>query len=144
MDHHQAILKAAGISYKDEQGRQADFHALRHTFNTRMARAGVPDALRQAAMRHLTPALTVGVYTDRTGLGTAEAIGSMPSLVGLPSPVASPKFGARGPAVSSGGKGAAKMNAAVTLANIGKSHVGVSPVTMGQSEEVGCLARTRT
>jgi integrase len=34
-------LNAAGIAYKDEQGHVADFHALRHTFLTNLANAGV-------------------------------------------------------------------------------------------------------
>ena len=34
-------LAAAGISYLDAQGKRADFHALRHTLATNLARCGV-------------------------------------------------------------------------------------------------------
>jgi integrase len=36
----QADLEAAGIPYRDESGRVADFHALRHTFITNLANGG--------------------------------------------------------------------------------------------------------
>ena len=39
-------LQAAGIAYVDGQGRRLDFHALRMTFDTNLASAGVPDAVR--------------------------------------------------------------------------------------------------
>ncbi len=54
-------LEASGIPYETAEGF-ADFHALRHTFNTHLARAGVSLALRQHLMRHSDPKLTAGVY----------------------------------------------------------------------------------
>ena len=37
-------LEAAGIPHRDASDRVADFHALRHTFITRVARPGVAPA----------------------------------------------------------------------------------------------------
>jgi len=70
-------LKAAGI---DPEG--VDFHALRVTFATNLARSGVPLALAQRLMRHSTPALTSNIYT-RLRLDDEEAAvdGSVPDYL---------------------------------------------------------------
>ena len=56
-------LAAAGIPYKDEAGRFCDFHALRHTFISRLARAGVSPAIAKDLARHSTITLTIDHYT---------------------------------------------------------------------------------
>jgi len=56
-------LKRAGIAYRDEQGRYVDFHALRHTFITQLARSGVHPAKAKALARHSTITLTMDVYS---------------------------------------------------------------------------------
>lgn len=56
-------LKLAGIPFKDEKGRRADFHALRTTFITMLARNGVHPAKAQRLARHSTVVLTLNVYT---------------------------------------------------------------------------------
>ncbi len=58
-----ADLVAAGIAPVDGAGRVADFHALRTTFGTNLARGGVPLQVAQKLMRHSTPTLTSNVYT---------------------------------------------------------------------------------
>jgi integrase len=73
-------LQAAGIPYKDALGRQADFHALRHTFGTNLSLAGVLPRVAMEAMRHSDIRLTMKTYTDATSLPTAAAIDSLPSL----------------------------------------------------------------
>lgn len=57
-------LKRAGIAYRDERGRCVDFHALRYTFITSLARAGVHPAKAQRLARHSTITLTMDVYTS--------------------------------------------------------------------------------
>lgn len=57
-----ADLEAAGIDLDPARG-VLDFHALRHTFATRLARAGVNTQQAQRLMRHSTPTLTAEVYT---------------------------------------------------------------------------------
>jgi integrase len=73
-------LAAAGVPYKDEQGRQADFHALRMAFGTYLQRAGVPIRTAMQLMRHSDIRLTAKVYTDPTLLDTAGAVGKLPRL----------------------------------------------------------------
>jgi len=55
-------LAAAGIAFETSEG-VVDFHALRATYGTSLARAGVTLALAQKLMRHSTPVLTANVYT---------------------------------------------------------------------------------
>jgi integrase len=57
-------LKRAGIPYRDASGRVADFHSLRHTFITSLAKRGVHPAKAQRLARHSTIALTMNVYTS--------------------------------------------------------------------------------
>jgi integrase len=57
-------LKAAGIAYKDDRGRYADFHSLRHAANTMLGMAGIPSKLRQLFMRHSDIRLTTATYDD--------------------------------------------------------------------------------
>ncbi len=55
-------LRAAGIEPETAEGK-IDFHSLRVTFGTSLARAGVPLAVTQRLMRHSTPLLTTKHYT---------------------------------------------------------------------------------
>lgn len=73
-----AHLRAAGIPYIDDQGRQSDFHALRHTFGTNLSLAGVMPRVAMMAMRHSDMRLTTKTYTDISRLPTAAAIESLP------------------------------------------------------------------
>ena len=58
-----ADLAAAGIPVRDDMGRQVDFHALRHTFGTTMARKGTPVHLLMRLMDHANPRTTMRYYT---------------------------------------------------------------------------------
>ncbi len=71
-------LRRAGIVRLDDQGRKVDFHALRHTFCTNMGVAGVPERLRQEAMRHSDARLTARIYTDTSRLQIVEAVRKLP------------------------------------------------------------------
>ena len=71
-------LVHADIAYKDNQGRQADFHALRHTFATNLARAGINPRICMELMRHSDMKLTTKVYTDTTMLATGDAVEALP------------------------------------------------------------------
>ena len=64
----------------DARGRTVDVHALRTTFGSHLAKAGVPLRTAQAAMRHSDPALTAAVYQDPRMLDVAGAIEALPSL----------------------------------------------------------------
>jgi len=57
-------LEAAGIPYKSDDGRYADFHALRTSANTMLGCMDIPIKIRQLFMRHSDIRLTVGTYDD--------------------------------------------------------------------------------
>ena len=75
-------LKKAGIPYRDAQDRVADFHSLRKTFCTNLARHGVPSRVAMMLMRHSDRRLTDQIYTDENLLGTRSAIEAVPSFLG--------------------------------------------------------------
>lgn len=70
-------LKLANISKKDADGRVVHIHALRHSFGTALAAAGVAPRVAQAAMRHSDIRLTMSTYVDAGLLGVAEAMSSL-------------------------------------------------------------------
>lgn len=61
---HKANLALAGIPYKDDHGRYADFHALRKCANVILRKAGVPAKERQLFLRHSKLELTTETYDD--------------------------------------------------------------------------------
>lgn len=73
-------MDRTGIPYMDEMGRKVDFHALRYTFATALARAGVSQRTAQELMRHSDPKLTAKVYTDASQLPTFDAVEALPWL----------------------------------------------------------------
>jgi integrase len=73
-------LRFAGIAKRDDRGRTACVHSLRHTFATLMSRGGVAPRVAQAAMRHSTIDLTMRVYTDPRLLDVAGALRALPEL----------------------------------------------------------------
>jgi integrase len=73
-------LKAAGVPYRDESGRVADFHALRVTFVSTLVRAGVDARTVQALARHSTPTLTLGIYAKLASGAEREALARLPDL----------------------------------------------------------------
>jgi len=64
----------------DGDGRVVDFHALRHTFITNLARGGVHPKLAQALARHSTITLTMDRYTHTVIGEQADALSSLPDL----------------------------------------------------------------
>ena len=70
-------LAKAGIEFENENGR-ADLHALRVTFGTNLALAGVHPRVTQELMRHSDINLTMKIYTDVSQLGVASAIEKLP------------------------------------------------------------------
>jgi site-specific recombinase XerD len=74
-------LKRAEIAYVDDQGRVVDFHALRHTFITQLARAGVHPAKAKELARHSTITLTMDVYSHVDANELRDALDSVPGLL---------------------------------------------------------------
>jgi integrase len=75
-----AAEKSDFLCYRDAEGRQIDFHALRHTFLSRLGRAGVPAKVMQRLARHSTVELTLGRYTHANVFDLAAGVDSLPPL----------------------------------------------------------------
>ncbi len=75
-----ADLKAAGLPFRDEQGRVADFHALRMTADTMLGIAGVPPRVRQLFMRHSDIRLTLQTYDDSQLYEMQDAVKALQAL----------------------------------------------------------------
>jgi len=73
-------LEAAGIPYRDASDRVVDFHALRHTFITRLARSGIAPALAKSLARHSTITLTMNHYTHTFIEDERSALARLPGL----------------------------------------------------------------
>ena len=78
MNRFRADLAAAGIAYVDEKGQCADFHSLRKTFATELAKSQLPLRVAMELMRHSDPNLTTKIYTDAGLLPTSDAVGALP------------------------------------------------------------------
>jgi integrase len=83
-DYHAAAvlrhdLKVAGIQERTGEGR-VDFHAMRVSFITNMARVGVPLAQAQKLARHCSPVLTANIYSRFGFDEDAAAIAKLPNL----------------------------------------------------------------
>jgi integrase/recombinase XerC len=72
-------LDAAGIEFEDEHGR-LDFHALRGTFATNLATAGVSPKAAQELMRHSDINLTMKVYTNLRLSDVAADLEKLPTM----------------------------------------------------------------
>jgi len=153
MWHFKGDLKKAGIEYCDSQGRYADFHSLRHTFNTNLARVGVGERVRMAMMRHSDMKLTSVRYTDATQLPMVEGVNRLPSFTTPPvqnpaQPVQGPVHasGVLGPSQSLAVQGGETVMMQEHAENKGDSHNKSAGVDKGQNLMIGsagpCLKRT--
>jgi integrase len=66
------------LTYCDEDGAFADFHANRHTFITNLGRAGVPLIMAQKLARHGDPKLTTKIYTHLELHDLTAAVACLP------------------------------------------------------------------
>jgi integrase len=77
-------LKSAGIPVVDDSGRCVDFHALRTTTGTLLARVGVPPQIASRIMRHSDLRITMKHYTMLTRPDYAREIGKLGPMTGTP------------------------------------------------------------
>ena len=82
MDTFRRDLAAADIEYIDNQGRFADFHALRMTYSTLVALVEASERIRMELNRHSDWRLTAHTYTDASMLPLWTAINGLPVLIG--------------------------------------------------------------
>jgi len=80
MKRFKADLKAADIAFMTVTGHRADFHSLRHTLATNLARAGTAPRVAMEIMRHSDMRLTAKTYTDAGLLPVADAVLNLPFL----------------------------------------------------------------
>lgn len=73
-------LKAAGIEYKNNEGKFFDFHAFRYCTDTYLNKAGVPIAVIMLFMRHKTVKLSMVTYNDPKFQETRKALLHLPKL----------------------------------------------------------------
>ena len=137
-------LKAAAIPYRDALGRYGDFHSLRKTLGTNLAKAGVPRRTAMSVMRHSDGKLTDKIYTDENLLGIETAIDVLPNYTEPASPIASSFLVAAGQNGSSAVTTGGGMEAQKMVVNIGKSHVLTLCVTTGHVNENGGSGGART
>jgi hypothetical protein len=78
MNRFRTDLATAGIPYADERGEYADFHSLRKTFATELAKLRLPLRVAMELMRHSDPKLTTQIYTDAGMLPIWDAVGALP------------------------------------------------------------------
>jgi integrase len=81
MKRFKADLITAGIEFINAKGYRADFHSLRHTLATNLARAGTAPRVAMEIMRHSDMRLTSKTYTDAGLLPVADAVLKLPSLI---------------------------------------------------------------
>jgi len=74
------LLARCGIPIIDDSGRRVHVHALRHTFATRLARAGVPVQTAQLLTGHRTASVLLGIYTHLRVEESRKAIEGLPEL----------------------------------------------------------------
>jgi len=137
-------LKSAGIAFKDAFGRSTDFHSLRKTFGTNMARAGVASRVAMSLMRHSDRRLTDKIYTDEKLLDTSGAFDLLPNLGAPASQGASQILVADGHFKSSGVTTSGGVGINKTAAIIGQSPDPSSAVTVGQKVKNGGSGGART
>ena len=76
----EARRATAFLADTDGSGRVVDFHALRHTFITRLARSGVAPAVAKSLARHSTIVLTMDHYTHTLIGDERAALDRLPSI----------------------------------------------------------------
>ncbi len=76
----QDVCARAGIAVRGEDNTKLDIHALRVTFCTRLALAGVPIQVAQSLMGHQSVEMTANIYTRVTTQNLRDALRVVPPL----------------------------------------------------------------
>ena len=137
-------LKKAVVAYCDAAGNVADFHSLRKTLCTNLAKGNVPSRTAMALMRHSDRRLTDKIYTDENLLGTWAAIDALPNYTETASQGASQKLVAVSQNGSAGGTMGSGSEMKQSVVSIGESHIVALDVTSGHNVESGGSGGART
>ncbi|MCA9028792.1 MAG: tyrosine-type recombinase/integrase [Planctomycetaceae bacterium] len=68
------------LCYRDNDGKQADFHTLRHTFLSRLGRFGASPKVMQRLARHTSVELMLGRYTHANVYDLTLAINALTTI----------------------------------------------------------------
>ena len=68
------------LAYRDGANRVADFHALRHTYISRLVASGANIKVAQELARHSSPMLTLGRYAHVQLVDQTRALDALPSI----------------------------------------------------------------
>jgi integrase len=68
------------LAYCDSEGRYADFHALRHTYISRIVQSGASAKTAQTLARHSTVQLTLGRYAHASLMDLSAAVSALPPI----------------------------------------------------------------
>ena len=68
------------LAYRDGANRVADFHALRHTYISRLVASGANIKVAQELARHSSPTLTLGRYAHVQLVDQTRALDALPSI----------------------------------------------------------------
>ena len=123
MEQFRVDLMAARIPFEDEDGRRADFHALRHTLATNLTLAGVSPRVAMEFMRHSDLRLTHKTYTDASLLPLAEAVEKLPRFTKDDTQIRTQSLGTAVPEAASDGTESETGDAHESLVTVGESHV---------------------
>jgi Phage integrase family len=132
------------LAYRDHAGLVADFHSLRHTFISNLARAGVHPKLAQSLARHSDINLTMSRYTHTTRGEQHEALAALPELTRPEIPAACASAAAGGGGLTDPPPRVGK-NVAVYVARKGAESVSSvppdAPKTGGSDDRQECKKR---
>ena len=77
-EERQRRTKSQFLRYEDEDGRFADFHALRHTYVSQIVAGGANMSAAQELSRHSDPRLTIGRYSHARLHDITGALDALP------------------------------------------------------------------
>lgn len=143
IEQYKVDLKAAEIPYTDHSGRRADFHALRHTCGTNLAKSGVSPQAAKKIMRHSDMKLTTNIYTDTQLLETASAVHSLQSVLSRPQ-IRPQKSGPQGHSAAQDGTDGKMLRLPQPSDSEGDGHSLASTGTDGHTAHSGAGGGTRT
>lgn len=75
-------LALAGLPYRDDNGKVADFHSLRVSFVSAVVRAGASIKEAQTLARHCDPSLTFKIYAKTSLHDLGRALAATPPTAG--------------------------------------------------------------
>ncbi len=83
---HAEVERSDFLAYRNAAGLVTDFHALRHTYISRIVQGNASPKVAQELARHSTVTLTLGRYAHTGLYDLAAAVNDLPAIVTAPGP----------------------------------------------------------